>query len=117
MDPSEIDAEGLLPTIQKKLGRIGVDIFVPYVNNSYSGCKFTFESPSSNNEIDCNYAFAWIFGIITSYNGRSTQNNFKLYSRSGSINIIGLDGSSQITNKLFFPLINGGINKMTISSN
>ena len=116
MDPSEIDAKGLLPTIQKKLQTIGVDIFIPYISSSYLECKFTFESPSSNNKIDCNYAFAWTFGIITLYNGRIAQDNFKLYSRSGSINVIGFDGSSQITNKLFFPLINGGINKMTISS-
>ena len=53
---SDIDSEGLLPTIQKKLREIGADIHVPYLNNYYMGCQFTFGKPTSIDIVQCNYA-------------------------------------------------------------
>ena len=70
----------------------------------------------SINVVQCNYAFAWIFGIITSFRNNSASDTLMLYNRMLEINLIGFDGKSRVANKSFFPLINRGINKMTVSS-
>ena len=64
---SDIDSEGLLPAIQKKLREIGADLHVPYLSNYYMGCQFTFGKPMSIDVVQCNDAFAWIFGIVASF--------------------------------------------------
>ena len=113
---SDIDSKGLLPAIQKKLREIGADIHVPYLNNYYAGCQFTFGKPTSINVVQCNYAFAWIFGIVASFGNNSAHDTLTLYNRMFDIELIGFDGKSRVANKSFSPLINGGINKMTVLS-
>ena len=89
---------------------------MPYLNNYCTGCQFTFGKPTSINVVQCNYVFAWIFGIIASFRNNSAHDTLTLYNRMFDIDLIGFDGKSRVANKLFFPLINGGINKMTVSS-
>ena len=113
---SDIDSEGLLPAIQKKLREIGADVHVPYLNNYYVGCQFTFGKSVSVNVVQCNYAFAWIFGIIASFGNNSAHDALTLYNRMFDIYLIGFDGKSRVANKSFSPVINGGINTMTVSS-
>ena len=113
---SDIDSKGLLQAIQKKLREIGADVHVPYLNNYYVGCQFTFRKPTSVDVVQCNYTFAWIFGIVASFGNNSADDTLTLYNRMLHINLIGFDGASRVANKLFFPLINGGINEMTVSS-
>ena len=112
----DIDSEGLLPAIQKKSREIGADVHVPYLNNYYVGCQFTFGKPTSVDVVQCNYTFAWIFGIIASFGNNSAHDTLMLYNRMLNINLIGFDRKSRVANKSIFPLINGGINKMTVSS-
>ena len=111
----DIDFEGLLLAIQKKLREIGADIHMPYLNNYYVGCQFTFGKATSINRVQCNYAFAWIFGIITSFRNNSAHDTLTLFCRMFDIDLIGFDGKSRVI-KSFSPLINRGINKMTVSS-
>ena len=113
---SDIDFKGLLPAIQKKLREIGADVYMPYLNNYCMGCQFTFGKTMYINVVQCNYAFAWIFGIIASFGNNSADDTLTLYNRTLEINLIGFNGESRVVNKLFFPLINGGINKMTVLS-
>ena len=63
-------------------------------------------------KIECNYTFAWFMNIIKSY-GTGTTNLVQYHS---TINLIGFNTSSPATTKILFPLVNGGINKLTISS-
>ena len=99
----DIDFEGLLPTIQKKLREIGADVYVPYLNNYYMGCQFTFGKPMYIDIVQCNYAFAWIFSIVASFGNNSADDTLMLYNRMSEINLIGFDGESRVANKLFFP--------------
>ena len=112
----DIDSEGLLPAIQKKLREIGAEVHMPYLNNYYMGCQFTFGKPMSVNVVQCNYAFAWIFRTVASLKNNSAHDTLTLYNRMLEINLIGFDGKSRVANKSFFPLINRGINKVTMSS-
>ena len=66
--------------------------------------------------VQCNYAFTWIFGIVASFGNNSADDTLTLYNRMLEINLIGFDGKSRVANKSIFPLINGGINKMTVLS-
>ena len=68
----------------------------------------------------CNYAFAWMMGIVSSFKGNSPDAMLVLTNTSSNIHTIS-DLSSQndqkhIISKQFFPLINGGINVINISS-
>ena len=89
---------------------------MPYLNNYYVGCRFTFGKPTSIDVVQCNDAFAWIFSIVTSFGNNSAYDTLTLYNRMLEINLIGFDRKSRVANKSFFPLVNGGINKMTVSS-
>ena len=60
--------------------------------------------------------FAWIFGVVASFRNNSADDMLMLYNRTLEINLIGFDGESRVAHKLFSPLINGGINKMTVLS-
>ena len=100
---SDTDSEGLLPAIQKKLREIGADVHMPYLNNYYLGCQFTFGKPTSVNVVQCNYAFAWIFGVITSFRNNSAHDTLTLYNRMFDIELIGFDGKSRVANKSFSP--------------
>ena len=72
--------------------------------------------PTTMQSIQCNYAFAWIFGIMVNFNGKSASDQLVLYNRLTTTNLIGFNGTSTVTNHMFYPLVNGGINKMTVSS-
>ena len=114
--PLEIDSQGLIPSIQTKLREIQADLYVPYTNNYYNRCKFVLSHPMTVQSIQCNYAFAWIFGIVVNFNGKSASDQLVLYNRLTTMNLIGFNGTSAVTNHMFYPLVNGGINKMTVSS-
>ena len=53
--------------------------------------------------VQCNYAFAWIFGIVASFGNNSAHDTLTLYNRILEINLIGFDGKSRVANKSFFP--------------
>ena len=70
--------------------------------------------------LSCNYAFAWMMRIISSFKGNSPDATLVLKNTSSNIDTIS-DPSSQndqkhIISKQFFPLINGGINIINVSS-
>ena len=79
--PLEIDSQGLIPSIQTKLREIQADLYVPYTNNYYNGFKFVLSHPMTVQSIQCNYAFAWIFGIVVNFNGKSASDQLVLYNR------------------------------------
>ena len=114
--PLEIDSQGLIPSIQTKLREIQADLYVPYTNNYYNGCKFVLSHPTTMQSIQCNDGFVWIFGIVVNFNGKPASDQLVLYNRLTTTNLIGFNGTSAVTNHMFYPLVNGGINKMTVSS-
>ena len=72
-------------------------------------------------KIECNYTFAWMFGIVVSFGNNSSTDMLTLYQTDmstlqPSIDRIGFKENSRNSTKRFFPLTNGGINKVTMSS-
>ena len=119
--PMDINTHGLLPGIQEKLNEIGISIDASYQNGFYNGCRFTVHSPRTLAKMECNYAFAWMFGIMVSFDNNLSTDMLTLYQMNmltlhPSIDRIGFKGNSRNSTKHFFPLTNGGINKMTMSS-
>ena len=71
--------------------------------------------------LSCNYAFAWMMGIISSFKGNSPDATLVLKNTSSNIDMMSdplsqNDGQKHIISKQFFPLINGGINIINVSS-
>ena len=120
--PTEVNNNGLLTVVQSKLSTLNVQLVNTFDENTYSGCRLHIQQQQDAciKTLLCNYAFAWMMGIISSFKGNSPDAMLVLKNTSSNIDMIS-DPSSQndqkhIISKQFFPLINGGINIINISS-
>ena len=95
-----------------------LDMILKYnASTGYHGFILHFRKFREITKIECNYAFAWFINIITSYGtGKTGTTNLVLYDLYYDINLIGFNTRSPATTKILFPLVNGGINKLAISS-
>ena len=119
--PTEVNNNGLLTVVQSKLSTLNVQLVNTFVENKYSGCRLHIQQQDARVKmLSCNYAFAWMMGIISSFKGNSPDATLVLKNTSSNIDTIS-DPSSQNDqkhniSKQFFPLINGGINIINVSS-
>ena len=120
--PTEVNNNGLLTVVQSKLSTLNVQLVNTFDENTYSGCRLHIQQQQDAQvkTLSCNYAFAWMMGIISSFKGNSPDATLVLKNTSSNIDMIS-DPSSQndqkhIFSKQFFPLINGGINIINVSS-
>ena len=87
--------------------------------NTYSRCRLHIQQDARVKTLSCNYAFAWMMGIILSSKGNSPDVTLVLKNTSSNIDMISdpsQNDQKHIISKQFFPLINGGINTINISS-
>ena len=64
-----------------------------------------------------NYHLAWTMGIIHRYSiGKSPSDNCIIYDKSAGINLSNVNVSTGLGTKIIYPTLNGGINRITISS-
>ena len=115
--PLQIDRLGLLPALQRELSSIGLGIETTYSNGVYTGCRLVItKNQDTINIVQCNYAFAWMCGIISQFGNKSYSDNLILF-RPSQINLLQFPNTGRKASaKIFFPLLNGGINKITVSS-
>ena len=120
--PTEVNNNGLLTVVQSKLSTLNVQLVNTFDENKYSGCRLHIQQQDAQvKTLSCNYAFTWMMGIISSFKGNSPDATLVLKNTSSSIDTISdpssqNDGQKHIISKQFFPLINGGINIITVSS-
>ena len=113
--PQLIDQRGLIGALTSELSRLEVYLMYNNASTGYHGFILHFRKFSQITKIECSYAFAWFMNIITSYGTRNTgTTNLVLYD--STTNLIGFNTSSPATTKILFPLVNRGINKLTVSS-
>ena len=129
--PEEINNNVLLNIIGDKLRSIQVQVIPSFDNGSYSGCRLSIShnTPWTISTVSCNYAFVWIFGIISSFKGNSPDKTLQLLNAGKRTNILAdpnftnqsstsfLCHHSYILSKQFFPPVNGGTNKMYLLMN
>ena len=119
--PTEVNNNGLLTEVQSKLSTLNVQLVNTFDENTYSGCRLHIQQQDARvKTLSCNYAFAWMMGIVSSCKGNSPDATLVLKNTSSNIDTIS-DLSSQndqkhIISKQFFPLINDGINVINVSS-
>ena len=118
--PTEVNNNGLLTVVQSKLSTLNVQLVNTFDENTYSGCRLHIQQQDARvKTLSCNYAFAWMMGIISSFKGNSPDATLVLKKTSSNIDTISdlsqIDAQKHIS-KQFFPLINGGINIINISS-
>ena len=119
--PTEVNNNGLLTVVQSKLSTLNVQLVNTFDENTYSGCRLHIQQQDARVKmLSCNYAFAWMMGIISSFKGNSPDAMLVLKNTSSNIDTISdlsqIDDQKHIISKQFFPLINGGINTINISS-
>ena len=126
--PEQIDQNGLLPRLSSTLNSIGVSMLYDKQINGYQGFKLAFNDILNISKIESNYYFAWMMDIIHKYDeGKSAQDKLLLFRKSPPHDILlGLYSPSSSTPppssmnilsaKTIYPLFNGGINRITISS-
>ena len=120
--PTEVNNNGLLTVVQSKLSTLNVQLVNTFDENTYSGCRLHIQQQQDAcvKMLSCNYAFAWMMGIISSFKGNSPDATLVLKNTSSNIDTISdpsqIDDKKHIISKQFFPLINGGINIINVSS-
>ena len=120
--PTEVNNNGLLTVVQSKLSTLNVQLVNTFDENTYSRCRLHVQQDAPISRVkmlSCNYAFAWMMGIISSFKGNSPDATLVLKNTSSNIDtILNLSQIDQkhIISKQFFPLINGGINTINVSS-
>ena len=118
--PTEVNNNGLLTVVQSKLSALNVQLVNTFDENTYSGCRLHIQQDARVKMLSCNYAFAWMMGIISSFKGNSSDTTLVLKNASSNIDTISdpsqIDDKKHIISKQFFPLINGGINIINVSS-
>ena len=109
-------------TMQSNLSTLNVQLVNTFDENTYSGCRLHIQQQQDARvkTLSCNYAFAWMMGIISSFKGNSPDATLVLKSTSSNIDMISdqsqIDDQKHIISKQFFPLINSGINIINVSS-
>ena len=120
--PTEVNNNGLLTVVQSKLSTLNVQLVNTFDENTYSGCRLHIQQQQDAHikTLSCNYAFVWMMGIISSFKGNSPEATLVLKNTSSNIYTISdpwsQNDQKHIISKQFFPLINGGINIINISS-
>ena len=121
--PSDVDSNGLLPELTKQLSTIGVHLLYNKQINGYQGFMLSFRDYATILRIELNYYFAWMMSIVFKYDLGKGSSDKKVIFDSGvqpNMDLIGLvgDGGSRnrICTKMIYPLSNGGINRITVSS-
>ena len=119
--PTEVNNNGLLTVVQSKLSTLNVQLVNTFDENTYSGCRLHIQQQDARVKmLSCNYAFAWMMGIISSFKGNSPDTTLVLKNTSSNIDTISdlslQNDQKHIISKQFFPLINGGINIISVSS-
>ena len=120
--PTEVNNNGLLTVVQSKLSTLNIQLVNTFDESTYSGCRLHIQQQQDARVkmLSCNYAFSWMMGIILSFKGNSQDTTLVLKNTSSNIDTISdpsqIDDQKHIISKQFFPLINGGINIINISS-
>ena len=126
----------LLPESSKNLSTIGMNLLYNKQINGYQGFLISLEDYTIITKIESNYHFAWIMNIISKYDlGKTSQDKIILFTSCSTtpyidlvslelyIDLIGLETRSggtltrnKVCTKTIYPLFNGGINRITVSS-
>ena len=124
--PSEKDRNGLLQELSKNLSTIGVYLLYNKQINGYQGFLLSLDDHMNITKIESSYHFAWLMNIITKYDSGMGSNDKKVLFNSGFatyVDLIGLEtqfGNTRVRNKIctktIYPRFNGGINRITVSS-
>ena len=122
--PEQIDQNGLLLALSSALDSIGVSMRYDKQFDGYQGFKLAFNDILNISKIESNYHFAWMMGIIHKYDeGKSAQDKLLLFQKTPLHDILlGLSSSpatpivNVLSAKTIYPLFNGGINRITVSS-
>ena len=117
--PTEVNNNGLLTVVQSKLSTLNVQLVNTFDENKYSGYRLHIQQDARVKTLSYNYAFAWMMGIISLFKGNSPDTMLVLKNTSSNIDTISdlsQNDQKHIISKQFFPLINGGINIINISS-
>ena len=120
--PTEVNNNGLLTVVQSTLRILNVQLVNMFDENTYSGCRLHIQQDAPISRVktlSCNYAFAWMMGIISLFKGNSPDAMLVLKNTSSNIDTISdplQNDQKHIISKQFFPLINGGINIINVSS-
>ena len=120
--PTEVNNNGLLTVVQSKLSTLNVQLVNTFDENTYSGCRLHVQPDAPISRVkmlSCNYAFAWMMGIVSSFKGNSPDAMLVLKKTSSNIDTISdpsQNDQKHIISKQFFLLINGGINTINVSS-
>ena len=113
--PIDVDRLGLLPSITQALEALDVRLLYNKRIKDYKGFRMHFKEANTIQEISSNYSFVWFLNLIDDYGDKTSLDTIILCNKTG-INLLGLNPPNPVMSKIIFPMLNDGINRLTISS-
>ena len=113
----DVNAYGLVSAVSRAIMPRDVYITTADVRgNQYNGIRLSWD-PARIYRIDMTYLTAWLFAIIPTYDYGEENKFCPIYDniQLPPVNLLGYDVSTGITKRILFPLLNGGIHRMTVS--
>ena len=116
---ADVNAQGIMAVVAKALQPAYIHILTGGEGNSYQGICFAW-APGTIYQFHMTYLAAWLWGIIPTYTYEQENQFYVIYNLSSDtaefINILYHNIITGNTSRIVFPLLNGGINRLTISS-
>ena len=113
----DVNAYSLVSAVSRAI--MPRDIYITTTDvrgNQYNGIRPSWD-PARIYRIDMTYLTAWLFGIIPTYDYGEENKFCPVYDniQLPPVNLLGYDVFTGVTKRVLFPLLNGGIHRMTVS--
>ena len=116
---ADVNAQGIMAAVAKALQPAYIHVLTGGEGNSYQGIRFAW-APGTIYQFHMTYLAAWLCGIIPTYTYEQENQFYVVYDLSSDtaefINVLNHNIITGNTSRIVFPLLNGGINRLTISS-
>ena len=116
---ANVNAQGITAAVAKALQPAYIHVLTGGEGNSYQGIHFAW-APGTIYQFHMTYLAAWLCGIIPTYTHEQENQFYVIYDLSSDtaefINVLNHNNVTGNTSRIVFPLLNGGINRLTISS-
>ena len=116
---ADVNAQGITAAAAKALQPAYIHILTGGEGNSYQGICFAW-ALGTIYQFHMTYLAAWLCGIVPTYTHEQENQFYVLYNLSSYtaefINVLNHNNVTGNMSRIVFPLLNGGINRLTISS-
>ena len=112
----DVNAYGLVSAVSRAIMPLNIYITTDVQGSQYNGIRFSWDHTRTY-KIDMTYLMAWMFGIIPTYENGKEKEFCTIYDNTSmpTVDLLDYQVSTGTIKRVLFPLLNGGIHRMTVS--